>query len=326
MATQLLENFKRYVEQNGLVTYEDRVLLTVSGGVDSMVLLDLFAKSGYNIGVAHCNFQLRGEESDEDEVVVEQRATLYGVEHFNQRFETTAEMERTGESMEMAARRLRYDWFEGLCQDHGYTTIAIAHHADDSIETFFINLFRGTGLRGLTGIKMQRGRVIRPLNFATRKEILEYAIANNIPYREDSSNRSTMYLRYKIRLGLIPRAREINSKFTQLMQSNLGRLHDAQSFISSSIDRIADEVISLNEEGIYRLHTDRINERLPLQFVIYELLNSRFDFKGDTINSLLRSKESGGSGGRFYSRDFVAYLDRGDILITKIEPTDSCEV
>lgn len=204
----LLEAFQRYVAENDLATHDDRILLTVSGGVDSMVMLSLFTRSGYSVGVAHCNFQLRGAESDEDEVLVEEEAKKYGVEFYNKRFETTAEMERTGESMEMAARRLRYAWFDTLSRGQGYTAVAIAHHADDSIETFFINLLRGTGLRGLTGISTQVGRIIRPLMFASRKEILEYAVANRIPFREDSSNRSTKYLRNKIRLGLIPRIRD----------------------------------------------------------------------------------------------------------------------
>lgn len=322
----LLERFRVYIEQNELLTHDDKILLTVSGGVDSMVLLDLFANSDYNIGIAHCNFQLRGEESDEDEVLVEQRAALYDVPLYNKRFETIEEMERTGDSMEMAARRLRYNWFEELCRDHGYTAIAIAHHADDSIETFFINLFRGTGLRGLTGIKMQLGRVVRPINFATRKEISEYAASHQVPYREDSSNRSTKYLRNKIRLGLIPRIREINSKFTQLMQGNLKRLTDAQKFISSCIDQISESVIS-EESGIYTLRVDQIAETLPRDFVIYELMNSRFGFKGDVIESLIRALDSdNGSGKRVYTRDYVAYIDRENILITTIDDNDSCIV
>ena len=211
---QLLEGFKHYVASHKMIAPDDRILLTVSGGVDSMVMLSLFARCGYSIGVAHCNFCLRGEESDEDEVLVEKEAAKYGVEFFNRRFPTREEMERTGESMEMAARRLRYAWFEELCVEHGYTKIAIAHHADDSIETFFINLLRGTGLRGLTGISVTNGRVFRPLMFASRREITEYAVANGIPFREDSSNRSTKYLRNKIRLGLIPRIREINPKLS----------------------------------------------------------------------------------------------------------------
>ena len=157
----LIETFQRYIDENNLASHDDRILLTVSGGVDSMVMLSLFTRCGYSVGVAHCNFQLRGTESDEDEVLVEEEAKKYGVEFYNRRFETTAEMERTGESMEMAARRLRYAWFDALSREHGYTAVAIAHHADDSIETFFINLLRGTGLRGLTGISTQVGKIIR---------------------------------------------------------------------------------------------------------------------------------------------------------------------
>ncbi|MFI3304431.1 MAG: tRNA lysidine(34) synthetase TilS [Rikenellaceae bacterium] len=323
--TNLLERFQEYVTENALVVEGDKVLLTVSGGVDSMVLLDLCAKSNFHVGIAHCNFQLRGEESEEDELAVEKRALNYGVGFYNRRFDTIAEMDRTGESMEMAARRLRYEWFEQICIEHGYTVVAVAHHADDSIETFFINLFRGTGLRGLTGIKKQIGKVVRPLSFATRKEILEYAATNHIPYREDSSNISTKYLRNKIRLGLIPRLREINPKFTQLMRSNLGRLNDAQNFINHCIGEIAKEVIS-EESGIYRLHTDRIAEGMPRPFVIYELMNSKFGFKGDVIDSIVRALDNGASGRRVYSKEYVAYIDRGDILITAIDTSDSCEV
>jgi len=234
----LLESFQKYIADNGLATTDDRILLTVSGGVDSMVMLSLFTRSGFRTGVAHCNFQLRGAESDEDEVLVAQKAAELGVPCYNRRFDTAGEMERTGESMEMAARRLRYAWFEELCRTEGYDVIAVAHHADDSIETFFINLLRGTGLRGLTGISTHLGRIIRPLMFASRREITEYAVANRIPFREDSSNRSTKYLRNKVRLGIVPRIREINPEFTDLMRHNLAPLHDLQRFIDHSIERI----------------------------------------------------------------------------------------
>ena len=191
----LLEKFQEYVARHELFTRQDKILLTVSGGVDSMVLMSLCVNSGYTVGVAHCNFGLRGKESDEDEILVQEHARKYGIECHNRRFDTTGEMELTGESMEMAARRLRYAWFNELCEQHGYTVIAVAHHIDDSIETFFINLLRGTGLRGLTGIHKQVGRIVRPLLFATRKQIMEYAMQRHIPYREDSSNKSTKYLR-----------------------------------------------------------------------------------------------------------------------------------
>ena len=305
MSPTFLESFRRYVERHELATADDRILLTVSGGVDSMVLLDLFTRAGYRVGVAHCNFQLRGAESDEDELLVEEQARLRGVPFYNRRFETAAEMERTGESMEMAARRLRYAWFDELSRAHGYTAVAVAHHADDSIETFFINLLRGTGLRGLTGISVQNGRVIRPLMFASRKEILEYAVAHRIPFREDSSNRSTKYLRNKIRLGLIPRIREINPKFTGLMRRNLTRLTDAQRFINHGIERIRDRIVT-TEDGTDTIRTDRIDPAFPRGFVIYELLSSAYGFKGDVIDALCRALDAGLSGRRFHSRDYTA--------------------
>ena len=317
------EAFEKYVSGHGLATHDDRILLTVSGGVDSMVMLSLFVRGGYRVGVAHCNFQLRGVESDEDEVLVEREAARYGVPFYNRRFETAAEMERTGESMEMAARRLRYAWFDDLSREHGYTVVAIAHHADDSIETFFINLLRGTGLRGLTGISTQIGKVVRPLMFASRKEILEYAVARRIPFREDSSNRSTKYLRNKIRLGLVPRIREINPRFTSLMRRNLARLTDAQLFIDHGIERIRREAVT-SEGGIDTIHVDRIDPAFPRNFVIYELLGSAYGFKGDVIDALCQAVAQGATGRRFYARDRVASVDRGDIVVGPVPPDDPC--
>ncbi len=319
----LLESFQRYIAENDLATHDDRILLTVSGGVDSMVMLSLFTRSGYRVGVAHCNFQLRGAESDEDEELVAREAARCGVPCYNRRFDTAGEMERTGESMEMAARRLRYAWFDALSREEGYTVIAIAHHIDDSIETFFINLLRGTGLRGLTGISTQVGKVIRPLMFASRKEILEYAVQNRIPFREDSSNRSTKYLRNKIRLGLIPRIREINPKFTELMRKNIGRLTDAQLFIDHGIERIRREAVT-SQGDTDTIRVDRIGPAFPREFVIYELLNSAYGFKGDVIDALCHALNHDATGRRFYARDRMATIDRGAIIVTPIAPDDEC--
>ena len=321
----LLDSFQRYIDENDLATHDDRILLTVSGGLDSMVMLSLFTRCGYRVGVAHCNFQLRGAESDEDEVLVEDEAKKHGAAFYNRRFETRAEMERTGESMEMAARRLRYAWFDALSREHGYTAIAIAHHADDSIETFFINLLRGTGLRGLTGISTQVGKVIRPLLFASRKEILEYAVQNRIPFREDSSNRSTKYLRNKIRLGLIPRIREINPKFTDLMRRNIERLTDTQLFIDAAVAHMREDVVT-QADGIATIHVERIEAAYPRNFAVYELLSSQYGFKGDVCDALCRALSEAATGRRFYAREYVATVDRGRILVERIAPGDACEV
>ncbi|MBR4853330.1 MAG: tRNA lysidine(34) synthetase TilS [Alistipes sp.] len=321
----LVERFQEYVNRQNLFTRQDKILLTVSGGVDSMVLMSLCVNSGYNVGVAHCNFSLRGQESDEDEIMVQETARRYGIECYNKRFDTQGEMERTGESMEMAARRLRYEWFYELCDKHNYTVIAIAHHIDDSIETFFINMLRGTGLRGLTGISNRVGRVVRPLMFATRKEILDYALHKHITFREDSSNRSTKYLRNKIRLGLIPRLKEINPRFAFMMNQNVARLTATQQFIDSAIDNIFERAARI-EGDICTIEMDKIIDVRTRSFVIYEILSSRFGFKGDVVDALCKALDNDSTGRRFYSRSHVAYIDRGNIVVARIEDKDPCEI
>ena len=321
----LLKSFEKYVERHELFSHDDKILLAVSGGVDSMVMLSVFVRLNYNIGVAHCNFHLRGEESDGDTEMVLNECERMGIPCHIQHFDTEAEMERTGDSMEMAARRLRYEWFNELCRNEGYKVIAVAHHTNDSIETFFINLLRGTGLRGLTGINRQYGKVVRPLLYASRKDILEYAKQNHIPYREDSSNLSKKYLRNKIRLGLLPMLQEINPRFTALMRGNIYRLNDAQRFIDIAIDRIR-EVALHSENGIDTIDISAIDSGYPRDFIIYELLNSSYGFKGDVVEELNKALKRGTTDRRFYSRDYVAYLDRGNIMITPIEEEDDCEV
>lgn len=320
----LLDGFEKYIEENELFSHDDKILLTVSGGVDSMVMMSLTAAAGYRFGVAHCNFQLRGKESDEDEILVETEARRYGAEFYNRRFDTEGEMERTGESMEMAARRLRYTWFKELCNEHGYTAIAIAHHSNDSIETFFINMLRGTGLRGLTGITTQVGRVVRPMMFATRKDIHDYAVAHHIPFREDSSNRSTKYLRNKVRLGLVPMLKEINPQFTTIMRRNIARLSQAQDFITSAINIVKSESLEHNGD-IHTLRIGNIRPTLPRNYVIYEILNSEYGFKGDVVDALCHALDNGATGRRFYSREWVATVDRGDVVVAPILEDDTCE-
>lgn len=321
----LLEEFEKYVSENELFSHNDKVLLAVSGGVDSMVLMSLTAAAGYRFGVAHCNFQLRGKESDDDQLMVEHEAKRLGVEFYNQSFDTTGEMARTGESMEMAARRLRYQWFKSLCNDHGYTVIAIAHHINDSIETFFINMLRGTGLRGLTGINAQVGRIVRPLMFATRRDIHDFAVAHRIPFREDSSNRSTKYLRNKVRLGLVPMLKEINPQFTTIMRRNISRLSQAQEFVTASMEMIKRQVLE-EQAGIYTLYIDRIDESLPRNFIIYEILSAQFGFKGDVVDLLCHALDNEATGKRFYSRNWVAVIDRHKIVVAAISEDDDCEM
>jgi tRNA(Ile)-lysidine synthase len=316
MADKLIGRFRKYIAAKSLFTDDDKLLLAVSGGVDSMVLLHLFSRLDYRYGVAHCNFHLRDLEGDEDALSVEEAARSLGAEHFNIDFDTRAEADATGESIEMAARRLRYGWFQQLCEEHGYTKIVIAHHSDDSIETFFINLIRGTGLRGLTGIHATRGNIVRPLLFATRREILDYAHQNKVGFRQDSSNLSTKYLRNKIRLGVIPRIREISPQFGPTMTGNVERLSSALLFIDRQMDRIRTEIThTLGTSTV--IPVDAIDPLLPRGYVIFELLRP-YGFSSEAVADLLHGLEAGRSGIRFFSHTHVVYLDRRNLIVQEI--------
>ena len=200
----MLEAFITFSEQQGLLRKGEKVLLAVSGGVDSVVMAHLFAAARFECGVAHCNFQLRGADSDADEAFVRTLAGGLEMPVFVKRFDVDRHMKEKGGSVQMAARELRYDWFKELSVRHGYDAIATAHNLNDSVETFFLNLARGTGIRGLTGIPHRNERVIRPILFASRKEIEGYASSHRIAHREDATNLETRYQRNKIRHDVIP--------------------------------------------------------------------------------------------------------------------------
>ena len=200
----MVERLIKNIESHQLFAPNDTLLVGVSGGIDSVVLVDLLYHAGLAFAVAHCNFNLRGEESNLDEAFVRKLAIRYDKPYFNKSFDTKAVAVEKGISIEMAARDLRYAWFEDIRHSCHYDWIVVAHHRDDQIETFFLNLARGTGISGLTGMKVINGRVVRPLLFATRKEIERYAIEKFLDYRDDSSNSLTDFQRNKIRHLVLP--------------------------------------------------------------------------------------------------------------------------
>jgi len=196
---KMLRHFTEYLHKQLNIEANDRILLTISGGIDSVVMLDLFSRVHSNIGIAHCNFKLRDKDSDADVHFVSKLADHYKAEFYSRSFDTQDYAESKGISVQMAARDLRYQWFEEIREKHNYKYIATAHHMDDQVETFFINMFRGTGLSGIRGMKAKTGHIIRPLLFTDRKSIESYLLTNGLTYREDSSNASDKYLRNKIR-------------------------------------------------------------------------------------------------------------------------------
>lgn len=293
----------------------DRVLAAVSGGVDSMVLLSLLVAGAEKIGleklaVAHCNFSLRAEESDRETKLVEKTCQNYGIECFIIKFDTKGECAVTGESTQMAARRLRYRFFEDLCAEHDFNKIAIAHHADDSIETFFVNLTRGTGLRGLTGIGRSRGMIIRPLLGASRDEIEKYALEHGVAYMNDSSNASLDYLRNRLRHDIIPRINSSTPHFSTTMGHNLEHLTSAQRFIDQRIEDIKKEVM----DGEV-LDLDRLRADASFAFILFEILHP-YGFSSAVINDICSSNLS---GKEFFAEHHTAWLDRGRLIIRSRE-------
>ncbi len=220
----MIDQFQAYINRYNLLTEGDKVILALSGGIDSMVLADLLLKAKVEFVAAHCNFHLRGHESDGDDWFVRKFAENHGIQCFVKHFETEKYAANHGISIEMAARDLRYAWFEQLRQQLGYDKIAVAHHADDQAETFFINLLRGAGLNGLKGMKPQNGVIIRPLLWVSREQIRKYAVENHIVWREDHTNVESVYLRNRIRNQLLPVFDELQPKARQGLYKSLEHL------------------------------------------------------------------------------------------------------
>ena len=246
----MLEKFESFVSDNNLFSKDDRILIALSGGVDSVVLSHLMCRANYKISLAHCNFHLRDEESNRDEAFVRRWAKENNIPLFVKEFDTYQYMKENKLSLEMAARDLRYNWFNSLLESEGFTCLCTAHHLDDSIETFFINLLRGTGIAGLHGIKVKNDKIVRPLLFATREEILSYAKQNNISYVEDSTNSETKFTRNKIRHNLFPVLREINPNFEFALKKDIEYLNDTEFIFRREIEKNCLPEISSRQDNI----------------------------------------------------------------------------
>ncbi|MBR3729854.1 MAG: tRNA lysidine(34) synthetase TilS [Bacteroidales bacterium] len=220
----MIDQFQAYINRYNLLAKGDKLILAISGGIDSMVLADMLLKAKVEFVAAHCNFHLRGVESDGDEKFVRDYAERNGIQCFVKHFDTEKYAAEQGISIEMAARDLRYSWFEELRQQLNYDKIAVAHHADDQAETFFINLLRGAGLNGLKGMKPQNGVIIRPLLWASREQIRQYAVESQIVWREDHTNAESVYLRNKIRNQLLPTFDELQPEARQGLYKSLEHL------------------------------------------------------------------------------------------------------
>jgi len=311
----VIESFNSFVTGHKLFGKSDKLLLAVSGGIDSMVMVDLFARSGYEFAIAHCNFKLRGEASDADEDLVNKLAKVLGVPLYSRAFETKKYAEKNGISIQMAARDLRYAYFEELCEQDGYDHLATAHHLDDQIETFFINLLRGTGIAGLHGIPLKNGKIVRPMLFAYRNDIEKYQLENKLEFREDESNLGVTYMRNKIRHELIPLLLELNPTFRQEMSSNIRRLAGTERVYRQVIELAAKEACT-EKDGMIAIDSAILKLFKPVEQILYELI-APYGFRSDDINNILKALD-GIPGKQFISPTHRLVIDRERMLITSI--------
>lgn len=309
------EKFEAFVREQKLFDKNDRVLVALSGGVDSVVLATLMLRSGYTFSVAHCNFHLRGEESNRDERFVRSWAEKNKIKLFVSEFDTYEYMQQKGISLEMAARELRYSMFKNLMTSQGFSLLATAHHADDSAETFFINLLRGTGIAGLHGILPKHDNIVRPLLFATRKDIFDFAKANNIPFVEDSTNEETQFLRNKIRHRLFPLLKDLCPNFDTVIKKDIDRLRETEIVFRSVIERLRADIIE-KESNICKINIDRLKKLHPIRILLYELL-SEYGFNETDSNNVLTSLDKE-SGKQFFSKTHRLLKDRNYLFITPL--------
>ena len=260
----MIKAFTSFIKENALFPDSGRILLAVSGGMDSIAMAELFSRTSFQFAMVHCNFKLRGEDADADEIFVKQTAERYGVECYTRSFNTAEIAADKGDSIQMTARDLRYDFFNEIADQYAFDYIATAHHLDDQIETFFINLMRGCGISGLHGIPVRHGRIIRPMMFAYRKEIEQFVNDNNLEYREDHSNQSVKYVRNKVRHELIPLFLQMNPAFSGEMSANIKRLSDTEKIFRQYIAIKGSEIVELHDKVII-IDIENWNMTIPLR-------------------------------------------------------------
>ena len=319
----MIDQFQAYINRYNLLAESDKVILALSGGIDSMVLADLLLKAKVEFVAAHCNFHLRGEESDGDEKFVRDYAERNGIQCFVKHFETEKYAAEQGVSIEMAARDLRYAWFEELRQQLGYDKIAVAHHADDQAETFFINLFRGAGLNGLKGMKPQNGMIIRPLLWASREQIRKYAVENQILWREDHTNAESVYLRNKIRNQLLPAFDELHAEARQGLYKSLEHLAAENELYRELLQEKLGQIIEYNGD-IQRIPYSAFLIQHSSFQLLFEWLR-QYGFNTDQCHFIYDALGSS-VGNQYCSPTHCVVIGRNELQLSEIKAKTDDEI
>lgn len=294
---------------------DDRILLAVSGGIDSVVMAHLFAAAGFKIGIAHCNFQLRENDADLDAAFVSELASQLKVPFHQVKFKTAAYAEEKKISIQMAARDLRYSWLRKIKEEFNYGYIAVAHHKNDTVETVLINIIRGTGIAGLHGILPKRDDIIRPLLYLTREDIEHIANVCAIGYREDLSNRSSKYLRNKLRNEVIPILKEINPDLEQTFSQTIEYVKESEELVNLFLEEKKTELFH-ERQSEQLINIEKLNEQKHIQALLFGLLKP-YNFSATTVSEIIGAL-NGQPGKQFLSSSHKIVKDRKYLILSSL--------
>jgi tRNA(Ile)-lysidine synthase len=347
----LLQKLQQYIKANNLFSPKDKLLIALSGGMDSVVLCELCRQTGYDFEIAHCNFQLRGEESNRDEAFVKALGEKYGVKTHTKTFDTAAVAKEQRKGIEETARDLRYGWFreimtndeEQMVNDKGRMTnderstkevlassnlqiikspnyLLTAHHSDDNIETAMMNFFRGTGIKGLRGILPQQGNIIRPLLFASRKEIEDFAQQNNLQFVTDSTNAQSDYTRNYFRNELIPSIEKVFPEVKQNILHSIKRFTDVEQIYNESIDTAKKNLLESKGNEIH-IPVLKLAKAKPLQTIIFEIIKD-YGFTAAQVSEVEKILHSD-SGKYILSATHRMLKNRNWLIISSLQEPDA---
>tara|TARA_B100000683_G_scaffold59920_1_gene58129 strand:- start:3582 stop:4895 length:1314 start_codon:yes stop_codon:yes gene_type:complete len=308
------DSFLKNIKDLDLFSKGDKLILAISGGADSVALACLLKDTGYNFVLAHCNFKLRGNESDNDEVFVKNLAEKMELECYVKSLNTESYSKKNKISLQMAARELRYCWFEELRKEIDAKYILVAQHKDDNLETFFINLIRGSGIKGLLGIKSKRDKIVRPLLIFSRKQIENYLSIKKQKFRNDSSNSDVKYLRNNIRHHLIPLIKDMNPSFENTLSQEVDFLNEIYNVFMTNFENIKEELVEMTEKGC-EIDKSKLlsiqNNKIFLREIITPFGFSQCDKILESCRSI--------SGKLFFSHTHKLLVDRKKLIITEIK-------
>ncbi|MET4106871.1 tRNA lysidine(34) synthetase TilS [Hymenobacter sp. UYP22] len=309
----MLDRIQAFIQEHTLFSPTDQLLVAVSGGLDSVVLADVLHRLGVKFGVAHCHFGLRGEEADADEQFVRKLAEKYDAPYFVEFFQTKKFAEQEGISTQMAARAMRYEWFERIRAQQGYAAVATAHHQRDTAETMLLNLVHGTGLAGLHGIRPKTGHLVRPLLAVSKPDLYDYVVENRLIWREDASNDSPVYQRNRLRLEVLPVLRDINPSLDHTMSVTAERVGAAEEIVRRYVEETAAQAQRQEPEATY-LDIRTLQKTAATVLVLHELLRP-FGFSYLVTKDILQSFRAE-PGRRFESPTHQLVKDREQLVIT----------